>query len=74
MGQLMFFLINFNCRNAIVATESVEKSSVTCTLSTANKWQPPVIKGRFSKIVWVGNPSEMTLPPPPIHEYSHVKK
>ncbi|XP_011298600.1 nucleoporin seh1-A [Fopius arisanus] len=71
-GTAQVPLSTTSCRIAIVANETVEKSPGTCALSTG-KSQQPVIKGRFSKITWVGNPSEMTLPPP-IHEYSRVKK
>ena len=31
---------------------------------SSSKWQAPVIKGRFSKSVWLGNPSEITPEPP----------
>ena len=34
------------------------------SVPTSSKWQTPVIKGRFSKTVWLGNPSEPTLPVP----------
>ncbi|KAK1133121.1 hypothetical protein K0M31_014479 [Melipona bicolor] len=55
-----------------IATVTAEKPTVTVMCS--NKWQAPVIKGRFSKSVWLGNPSESTPPPPPILEYPKAKK
>ncbi|XP_072756073.1 nucleoporin SEH1 isoform X1 [Anoplolepis gracilipes] len=50
-------------RTISVTTVTAEKPTVTVMCS--NKWQPPVIKGRFSKSVWLGNPSEPTPPPLP---------
>ncbi|XP_050464884.1 nucleoporin SEH1 isoform X1 [Cataglyphis hispanica] len=46
-----------------ITTVTAEKPTVTVMCS--NKWQPPVIKGRFRKSVWLGNPSELTPPPLP---------
>lgn len=40
----------------------------------SNKWQGPVIKGRFSKSVWLGNPGESSIPPPPLLERPKIKK
>lgn len=59
-------------RAITIATVTAEKPTVTVMCS--NKWQPPVIKGRFSKSVWLGNPSEPTPPPPPILECPRAKK
>ncbi|CAL7949876.1 nuclear pore complex protein Nup44A isoform X1 [Xylocopa sonorina] len=59
-------------RAVTIATVTAEKPTVTVMCS--NKWQPPVIKGRFSKSVLSGNPNELTPPPPPILECSKVKK
>ncbi|XP_003395291.1 nucleoporin SEH1 isoform X1 [Bombus affinis] len=59
-------------RAVTIATVTTEKPTVTVMCS--NKWQAPVIKGRFSKSVWLGNPSEPTPPPPPILEYPKAKK
>ncbi|XP_029169267.1 nucleoporin SEH1 isoform X1 [Nylanderia fulva] len=51
-------------RTISITTVTAEKPTVTVMCS--NKWQPPVIKGRFSKSVWLGNPSEPTPPLLPI--------
>ncbi|XP_017883043.1 nucleoporin SEH1-A isoform X2 [Ceratina calcarata] len=59
-------------RAITIATVIAEKP--TATVMYSNKWQPPVIKGRFSNSVWLGNPSESTPPPPPILECPKVKK
>ncbi|CAD6225448.1 GSCOCG00005683001-RA-CDS [Cotesia congregata] len=60
-------------RTIAIAEASGEKSMIN--VPSANKWQTPVIKGRFSKTVWLGNPSETSLPPPPsVLEYSRGKK
>ncbi|EFN87899.1 nucleoporin SEH1 isoform X2 [Harpegnathos saltator] len=59
-------------RTVSIATVTAEKP--TATVVCSNKWQPPVIKGRFSKSVWLGNPSEPTPPPPPILECPKAKK
>ncbi|KAF3425107.1 hypothetical protein E2986_07905 [Frieseomelitta varia] len=59
-------------RAVTIATVTAEKPTITVMCS--NKWQAPVIKGRFSKSVWLGNPSESTPPPPPILEYPKAKK
>ncbi|EFN72583.1 Nucleoporin SEH1-like [Camponotus floridanus] len=50
-------------RTISITTVTAEKP--TLTVMCSNKWQPPVIKGRFSKSVWLGNPSEPTPPPLP---------
>ncbi|XP_051159511.1 nucleoporin SEH1-A isoform X1 [Leptopilina boulardi] len=59
-------------RSVSVATVTAERPSIN--VSTTSKWQTPVIKGRFSKSVWMGNPSETTPPPPPILDHSRPKK
>ncbi|XP_066594573.1 nucleoporin SEH1-A [Prorops nasuta] len=55
-----------------IATVTSEKP--TATIMSINKWQPPVVKGRFSKSVWLGNPSEPTPPPLPTLERPKTKK
>lgn len=60
-------LLNNLCyyfRTVSIATITAEKP--TATVVCSNKWQAPVIKGRFSKSVWLGNPSEPTPPLLPI--------
>ncbi|KAG7203142.1 hypothetical protein KM043_010262 [Ampulex compressa] len=59
-------------RTLTIATVTAEKP--TATVMCSNKWQAPVIKGRFSKSVWLGNPSEPSPPPPPILECPKAKK
>ncbi|XP_078034855.1 nuclear pore complex protein Nup44A isoform X2 [Augochlora pura] len=59
-------------RAVTVATVTAEKPTVT--VMCINKWQAPITKGRFSKSVWLGNPSEATPPPPPILECPKTKK
>ncbi|XP_033216156.1 nucleoporin SEH1-A isoform X2 [Belonocnema kinseyi] len=59
-------------RTVSVATVTAEKPMISIT--TTSKWQAPVIKGRFSKSVWMGNPSESTPPPPPISDHPKSKK
>ncbi|XP_043277376.1 nucleoporin SEH1-A [Venturia canescens] len=59
-------------RTVSIATINAEKPTV-CVMS-GNKWQGPVIKGRFSKTVWMGNPSEPSPPPPPILDRPRTKK
>ncbi|XP_015512030.1 nucleoporin SEH1-A isoform X1 [Neodiprion pinetum] len=59
-------------RNISIATVTAERP--TTTILSTSKWQAPVIKGRFSKSVWLGNPSEPSLPPPPIIERPKSKK
>ncbi|XP_011169742.1 nucleoporin SEH1 isoform X1 [Solenopsis invicta] len=51
-------------RTVSIVTVPAEKP--TATIVCSNKWQAPVIKGRFSKSVWLGNPSEPTPPLLPI--------
>lgn len=70
-SRLCAALLHNSCylfRTVSVATITAEKPTAT---ACSNKWQPPVIKGRFSKSVWLGEP---TPPPPPNIEYLKAKK
>ncbi|XP_012272026.1 nucleoporin SEH1-A isoform X2 [Orussus abietinus] len=58
-------------RTVTITTVNTEKPTPTII---ANKWQPPVTKGRFSKSVWLGNPGEPSPPPPPILDRAKLKK
>jgi len=60
------FLNNFYCHFRTVSIVTVTAEKPTTTVVSSNKWQAPVIKGRFSKSVWLGNPSEPTPPLLPI--------
>ncbi|XP_035730686.1 nucleoporin SEH1-A-like isoform X1 [Vespa mandarinia] len=60
--------------NQVVTTATITAEKPTTTIMCNNKWQAPVIKGRFSKSVWLGNPGESSLPPLPLLERPKVKK
>jgi hypothetical protein len=58
--------LSFTFRSVNTSSVNMEIEKAYNAVITSSKWQAPVIKGRFSKSVWIGNPSEATpaLPTP----------